>query len=129
MKKSKKEILKKNIYRYSMFMVCTLAGKVMNPRFINIKNDMVLSYTIIDYDKSNFYRYLPTTYVQRNIVISSKKDQYPEQDIAFKDDCYAMAKYLYIMESVYFGKIYFTFVDFWTNAFENYIKSLERIDE
>lgn len=124
--KKNKEILKRNIYRYSMFMVCTLAGKIMNPRFIKIKNGVILSYTIIDYDKTNFYRYLPTTYVQKNIEISSKKDQYPEQDIDFKDDCYAMAKYLYV---IYFTQEYFLFTDFWTDSYGRYIKSLERIDE
>lgn len=110
-------------------MVCTLTGKIMKPRFIKVKKDIILSYTIIDYDKSNFYRFLPITYVLRNVTMSSEKDQYPEQDIEFKDDCYAMAKNFYIMNNDYFGKIYFTFVDFWTNAFKNYIKSLERIDE
>ena len=124
--KKNKETLKRNIYRYSMFMIYTLAGKIMNPRFIKAKNEIILSYTIIDYDKSNFYRYLPTTYVQKNISISSKKDQYPEQDIDFKDDCYAMSKYLYI---IYFTQEYFLFTDFWTDSYKNYIESLERIDE
>jgi hypothetical protein len=141
MKRSKKEkeILRRNIYRYSMFMACFLAGKEMNPQFY-FSHDFSIKGVIMQYTAYRFNTSLPFSTIRvipsflKKKVISCIIDEYPEKDDNFVTDCIKLNSYYYItMKGDIFKEskqdVYDNYADFVKKCYINYQKSLERIDE
>lgn len=135
MKRSRKEreILRRNIYRFSMMMTCLLIGKEMKPYFsdnyVDIPHgDIVLSYEVYSYNESLYRFYTPLTRVKRCVVISCIREQNPMLIKGFFKDCYMM--YLYVYQNILttFNQKY-EFKEIWDILCEKYYKSLERINE
>lgn len=135
MKKAKKELIKKNMYRYSMFMTCTLVAKILQPTFYKKEGDVYLKYWIPAYDAETlqfnpsspviYYRYISMSH--KKIMITNNPFVMITENPFFKD-CYIVSKYIYDTEIKQTNK-FKDFCYFWKFVINNYIISLERIGE
>jgi len=135
MKKAKKELIKKNMYRYSMFMTCTLVAKILQPTFYKKEGEVYLKYWIPAYDAETlqfnpsspviYYRYISMSH--KKLMITNNPFVMITENPFFQD-CYIVSKYIYDTEIKQTNK-FKDFCYFWKFVINNYIKSLERIDE